>query len=313
MNDCLQVMLAVAACMRAALIHPVLPGGGRDVTVLFSPTRSKMRSVLKGQEKRNLCVCCNRRVKVKVQKKQDTTLVDALNSLDDKHVNDEDDDLFILDDEEELPAKMSQKKKTRFQSEKGTGDIVPIPFDRCKLGQKGIRHFACESCLDNLEEKQESCPRCTDLFSRLRCESGARELEASRPDLFVDAAQDHLQVPRKVYCQETFGGFRVSAKLESLVADFETKVPPDEKVLIVSFFKGSLDLLEAIFSELGVDVARFDGDVKSDERDEVLERFKTDTSVRVLLATVQCGGTGLNLVAANHVWFCDRFWNPMVM
>ena len=58
MNDCLKMMLAVAACMRCALIHPVIPGGGRDATVFFSPSRSQMASVKKQQQKKDRCVCC---------------------------------------------------------------------------------------------------------------------------------------------------------------------------------------------------------------------------------------------------------------
>jgi len=83
-------------------------------------------------------------------------------------------------------------------------------------------------------------------------------------------------------------------------------------LLIISFFKGTLDLLEAMFHEHKIDVARFDGDVKADARQEQLERFKTDPSCRVLLMTAQTGGTGLNIVEANHVWFADRYWNPFV-
>ena len=94
-----------------------------------------------------------------------------------------------------------------------------------------------------------------------------------------------------------------------MLSVFEEKLPYDEKVLIVSFFKGSFDLLEAIFQERHPDVgvARYDGDVKAEEREDELHQFKTDPSCRVLLMTIQTGGTGLNLVCANHVWFLDRF------
>lgn len=57
---------------------------------------------------------------------------------------------------------------------------------------------------------------------------------------------------------------------------------------------------------------RFDGDVDPVARAEQLERFKTAADCRVLLATVQSGGTGLNIVEANHVCFLDRWFNPCV-
>ena len=113
-----------------------------------------------------------------------------------------------------------------------------------------------------------------------------------------DDAMD-LDISRKLYCEHIFGGFRASAKLESIIEDYN-QLPSDDKVLICSFFKGSLDLLEAIFHEMKVGTARFDGDISSEERQLELDRFKEDESCRVLLLTVQTGGTGLNLVNANQ-------------
>ena len=46
-----------------------------------------------------------------------------------------------------------------------------------------------------------------------------------------------VDIPRKLYCEDIFGGFRASAKLESMIEDYH-KLPSDEKVLICSFFKG---------------------------------------------------------------------------
>ena len=108
----------------------------------------------------------------------------------------------------------------------------------------------------------------------------------------METQPEDMAIPRRVYCSEVLGGFKPTAKLESIVDDFR-KLPKDEKCLIVSFFKGSLDLLEGIFDELGAETARFDGDISSDERENELDRFKTQASCRILLMTVQTGGTGM--------------------
>ena len=34
---------------------------------------------------------------------------------------------------------------------------------------------------------------------------------------------------------------------------------------------------------------------------------------QVLLATIHSGGVGLNIAEANHVIFCDRWFNPQMM
>jgi hypothetical protein len=71
--------------------------------------------------------------------------------------------------------------------------------------------------------------------------------------------------------------------------------------------------LEGILTyDFGIDCVRFDGDVDPKVRNAELERFKTSPTCRVLLATVQSGGTGLNIVEASHVCFLDRWFNPTV-
>lgn len=64
--------------------------------------------------------------------------------------------------------------------------------------------------------------------------------------------------------------------------------------------------------DLGIDCARFDGDFVPAVRNAELERFKSSPNCRVLLCTVQSGGTGLNIVEANNICFLDRWFNPMV-
>lgn len=153
MKEYFQLMLSFAGCMRSALIHPVLPGGGRDITVLFSPTRSKMSSILKSQERRNRCVCCKRQVKPK-EKTKSARRSDNVDNLDDPNLNDEDDDQFVVDDEDE------EEEEHFGESSKGTGDVIEIPAGICEVASHGIKHFACETCLANLEESCSSCPQC---------------------------------------------------------------------------------------------------------------------------------------------------------
>jgi hypothetical protein len=80
-----------------------------------------------------------------------------------------------------------------------------------------------------------------------------KKAESTRP---AKAMKSHfvvedLEIPRPIYCAGILGGFRASAKLDSIVDDFKNKIPQDEKLLIASFFKGSLGLLEAIFHKSG--------------------------------------------------------------
>ncbi|KAJ1630699.1 P-loop containing nucleoside triphosphate hydrolase protein, partial [Pavlovales sp. CCMP2436] len=48
------------------------------------------------------------------------------------------------------------------------------------------------------------------------------------------------------------------------------------------------------------------------KREEAIRSFSTDDSVRVFLISLQAGGVGLNLVAADTVFLLDPWWNPAV-
>ena len=88
---------------------------------------------------------------------------------------------------------------------------------------------------------------------------------------------------------------------------------PDDKIIIFSFFKSFLDLAEGMLVHaMRLSVERFDGDVGGQVRSAALERFRTDPSKKLLLMTIQSGGVGLNITAANHVIFTDRWFNPQV-
>ncbi|KAJ1939148.1 hypothetical protein FBU59_004218 [Linderina macrospora] len=56
----------------------------------------------------------------------------------------------------------------------------------------------------------------------------------------------------------------------------------------------------------------FEGKNTTSERDILLESFASDVSCNVLLVSKKAGGTGLNLIAANHVIIESLWWNPAV-
>merc|ERR1719181_2209542 len=47
-------------------------------------------------------------------------------------------------------------------------------------------------------------------------------------------------------------------------------------------------------------------------RRSMLEAFKKDNNVKLLLLSLKAGGEGLNLQAASHVFVLEPWWNPAV-
>lgn len=48
------------------------------------------------------------------------------------------------------------------------------------------------------------------------------------------------------------------------------------------------------------------------KRDKILTEFADDRQIKVILVSISCGGTGLDLTTANHAFLLEPQWNPML-
>ena len=87
---------------------------------------------------------------------------------------------------------------------------------------------------------------------------------------------------------------------------------PDEKIIVFSQFTRFLDLLEPTLRRRGIDLVRYDGSMRRDQREATLERLRRDQGTRVVLMSFKAGSTGLNLTCCNHVVLMDLWWNPQI-
>ncbi len=89
----------------------------------------------------------------------------------------------------------------------------------------------------------------------------------------------------------------------------------DSKCLIFAQFNHSLDILEELlFKPLmpSLRYVRLDGRVDVNKRDQIVNQFVTDESVKVMLLTTKVGSLGLNLQVADTVIFLEPDYNPHV-
>jgi SWI/SNF-related matrix-associated actin-dependent regulator 1 of chromatin subfamily A len=80
-----------------------------------------------------------------------------------------------------------------------------------------------------------------------------------------------------------------------------------EKVIVFSCFEGPIQKLT---QELGAAAVVVTGKTPAAMRQPLVDRFQNDPEVRVFLANIIAGGTGLNLTAATQVVFNDLDWVP---
>jgi non-specific serine/threonine protein kinase len=104
-----------------------------------------------------------------------------------------------------------------------------------------------------------------------------------------------------------------SGKLDRLVALVEEIVDEGEAVVVFSQYATFLRrVAEHLRTELGIGVENLDGKMSRTARDNAVTRFGVGDGPPVLCVSLKAGGTGLNLVRANHVIHFDRWWNPAV-
>lgn len=62
--------------------------------------------------------------------------------------------------------------------------------------------------------------------------------------------------------------------------------------VVFSTWRLTLGIVEAGLEHASIQCVRFDGKVPQKERQNVVERFRKDPSVRVMLLTLSCGAVG---------------------
>ncbi len=100
------------------------------------------------------------------------------------------------------------------------------------------------------------------------------------------------------------------ARLEELAAEI---VDEGDKALVFTQYAEFGSMLQPyLAAQLDRPVLWLHGGLTKTRRDELVDRFQTDTEPMLFLLSLKAAGTGLNLTAANHVIHVDRWWNPAV-
>ena len=104
-----------------------------------------------------------------------------------------------------------------------------------------------------------------------------------------------------------------SSKLEDINDRLERLVAQGHKALIFSQFTNSVSGIAAAVRCLReFNPLSYTGDMTLQERDDIIDRFKTRDQHKVLALSLRAGGLGLNLQEASYVFHLDRWWNPAV-
>lgn len=98
--------------------------------------------------------------------------------------------------------------------------------------------------------------------------------------------------------------------LDSLLHRIRTTT--DEKVVLVSNYTSTMDVLANLLNSLSYKYLRLDGSTPPAKRQDLVDRFNRSppSNSFVFLLSAKAGGTGLNLIGASRLVLFDLDWNP---
>lgn len=85
-----------------------------------------------------------------------------------------------------------------------------------------------------------------------------------------------------------------------------------EKVVLVSNYTSTLDLLGRLLTSVGHTFSRIDGSTPSNKRQEIIDDFNRSPAETcfAFLLSAKAGGLGINLIGASRLVLFDVDWNP---
>lgn len=104
-----------------------------------------------------------------------------------------------------------------------------------------------------------------------------------------------------------------SGKLKVLMSLLDqVKNFTEEKVVIISNYTQTLDIIESLCSSEGYITVRLDGSTSTKLRDKIVTSFNQDPAIFIFLLSAKSGGVGLNLIGASRLVLYDNDWNPSI-
>lgn len=87
-----------------------------------------------------------------------------------------------------------------------------------------------------------------------------------------------------------------------------------EKIVIVSNYTSTLDILGQHLASLGLNFLRLDGSTPTARRQDLVDTFNKDPASKTFafLLSAKSGGAGINLIGASRLVLFDVDWNPAV-
>eukprot|EP01029_Cantina_marsupialis_P009077 TRINITY_DN212664_c0_g2_i3.p1 TRINITY_DN212664_c0_g2~~TRINITY_DN212664_c0_g2_i3.p1 ORF type:complete len:694 (+),score=181.96 TRINITY_DN212664_c0_g2_i3:706-2787(+) len=126
------------------------------------------------------------------------------------------------------------------------------------------------------------------------------------PNLTSLFPEGYERFGRRSVCSELSGKMQL---LHSFLR--KLRLATDDRIVIVSNYTQTLDIIRDMCREERWPVIRLDGTISSAKRQPLVDELNDPTSNQfVFLLSSKAGGCGLNLIGANRLIMFDAAWNP---
>ncbi|XP_042639565.1 DNA repair and recombination protein RAD54B [Orycteropus afer afer] len=110
-----------------------------------------------------------------------------------------------------------------------------------------------------------------------------------------------------MFMEEESGKLQVLSKLLAIIHELR----PSEKVVLVSNYTQTLNILQEVCKRHGYAYTRLDGQTPIHQRQQIVDGFNSKySSDFIFLLSSKAGGVGLNLIGGSHLILYDIDWNP---
>ncbi|XP_030072552.1 DNA repair and recombination protein RAD54B isoform X3 [Microcaecilia unicolor] len=188
-----------------------------------------------------------------------------------------------------------------------------------ELYQKLLNSRAVKSCLQGMMENsshlvsigalKKLCNHPSLLYKAIKESKVSANLDefanSSLYEGLMDSfPSDYNSIPFK---ETDSGKLQVLAKLLAGIHMYN----PSERVVLVSNYTQTLNLLQEMCKRYGYSCTRLDGQTPISQRQQIVDAFNSSYSKDfIFLLSSKAGGVGLNLVGASRLILYDIDWNP---
>ncbi|KAL8832225.1 MAG: hypothetical protein Q9191_000395 [Dirinaria sp. TL-2023a] len=184
-------------------------------------------------------------------------------------------------------------------------------------------HAYCQECLLDMSyqssrngETRTACLECGEVFESASLCGGISELQMP-----YAASSDESRRRREPRSQEESmkwidrdGKVLSSTKSAAVQTQIDQWLSeePDKKIIVFCQWHLMIEILARQFQQQGWNYCTYHGKMSHDARDKTSSNFQDDPEIKIMIASLKCGGIGLNLTMASRVICTDLWFNSDV-